>query len=81
MAKAKVSGYLKGSERIGGTGIVTDFQGKKIGTYVVTSKWKTPKSYVSSTMLQVDARIDGNTYTGRSAGNNMLFNGKLKTGR
>ena len=81
MSSAIVAGYLKGSEAVGGTGILTDFQGKKIGTYRVASKWKTPKSYVSSHMFQIDARVGGVIYTGRSAGSGMLFKGKRKAGR
>jgi len=81
MAKSTVVGYLKGAENIGGTGIVTDFNGKKLGVYTVISKWKTPKSYVSNIMLQVNARMDGVIYTGRSTGDGMLFKGKIKVGR
>ena len=80
VTKSKHLGYLKGSESIGGTGIITDFSGKKVGSYVVTSKWRTPKSYVSSVMLQVDAKIDGVLYTGRSPGNSMHLMGKRKSG-
>lgn len=76
--KQKVTGYLKGSENVGGSGIITDWDGKKIGTYKVTARWKTPRSYVSDIMLQVEAKIDGHVYTGRSAGKGMLFRGKLK---
>ncbi len=81
MAKSRIAGYLKGSERIGGTGILTDFNGRKIGVYTVVSKWGTPKSHISSVMLQVDAKVGSVVYTGRSAGNLMLFKGKRKARR
>lgn len=80
VAAKAIVGYLKGSERVGGTGIVTDTGGKRrMGTYVVTARWKTPKSYVSDIMLQVDVRIGGVVYTGRSAGNGMAWVGRRKS--
>ena len=57
-------------------GILTDWHGNKIGQYKITSTWKTPRSYVSSTMNQVTALVDGRRYTGRSAGVGMIFKGK-----
>jgi hypothetical protein len=49
---------------------------KELGTYRITRTWKTPHSYVSSTMNQVYATVNGITYTGRSAGVGMLFRGR-----
>lgn len=57
---------------------LTTWKGKKIGTYRIVSTWKTPNSYVSSTMHQVEATVKGRVYTGRSAGVGMSFRGKLK---
>ena len=63
---------------LGKNDVLTDWHGKQIGTYKITSSWKTPRSYVSSTMNQVEAVVDGITYTGRSAGIGMYFKGKRK---
>ena len=57
-------------------GVLTDWHGNPIGSYRVTSSWPTPRSFVSSSMLQVVAHVDGNHYKGRSAGVGMVFNGK-----
>lgn len=61
---------------LGKDGVLTDWHGKPIGTYRVTSTWRTPRSFVSSTMSQVRATIDGIVYHGRSAGVGMVFTGK-----
>jgi hypothetical protein len=53
-------------------------QGKVLGTCKITSIWRTPRSYVSSTMCQIEAVVDGKTYTGRGAGHGMLFKGRRK---
>jgi len=58
-------------------GILTDWHGTELGTYRITRTWRTPRSYVSSTMHQVYATVDGVTYTGRSAGVGMIFKGKV----
>jgi hypothetical protein len=60
-------------------GVLTDWQGKALGTYRVTGKWKTPRSYVSSDMWQVEATVAGIVYTGRSAGIGMVYSGKAKS--
>ena len=73
MSNDCITGYL------GENGILTNWLGNQIGTYKITATWKTPKSYVSSTYHQVYAKVDGVTYTGRSAGINMLFKGKKVT--
>lgn len=74
-------GYLKGEERVGSGGVLTDFRGKKVGTYRVTASWRTPNSRVSDRMLQVVATVGGTRYTGRSMGNNMAFHGKKMAGQ
>lgn len=71
MVSKEVIGYL------GKFSTLTNFKGKQIGLYRIVSTWKTPKSYVSSTMHQVEALVDGHWYTGRSAGQGMSFRGKL----
>jgi hypothetical protein len=61
---------------LGKDGVLTDWHGNPIGTYRITATWKTPRSYVSSTMNQVIAYTKGISYTGRSAGEGMVFRGK-----
>ncbi|KKM55805.1 hypothetical protein LCGC14_1552240 [marine sediment metagenome] len=60
---------------LGKDNVLTDWHGARLGTYHVTASWPI-NSYLSSHMNQVYARIDGITYTGRSAGEGMLFKGK-----
>jgi hypothetical protein len=73
----RIVGYLKlSSEHVGAVGTVTDWHGRELGACVVTARWATPRSYLSSHMLQVRATVDGVTYTGRGAGNNMLYRGR-----
>src|SRR5262245_10359732 len=61
--------------------LLTDWHGKVIGSYRVTSSWATPRSYVSSRQYQIEAVVDGVTYTGRSAGVGMIVKGKRKATR
>lgn len=56
---------------------LTNWHGVKLGTYKITSTWKI-NSYVSTTMHQVEAIVDGVKYTGRSMGKGMIFKGKRK---
>lgn len=63
---------------LGEKGILTDWHGRALGTFRYVSTWRTPRSYISSTMSQVEAVIDGITYTGRSAGKGMIWKGKRK---
>ena len=55
---------------------LTDWHGNKIGTCYISSTWKTPHSYVSDVMHQIYARVDGVDYTGRGAGEGMIFKGR-----
>lgn len=61
---------------MGTNGIITDWHGEAIGTYKITKTWKTPRSYVSTTMHQLQITAYGIKYTGRCAGTGMLFRGK-----
>lgn len=64
-------------EWVGAQGVLKDGNGKVIGHAVVTGRWKTPKSYVSSHMFQIEVTTkDGAKYTGRGAGHGMLWNGR-----
>lgn len=65
---------------LGKNGVLTDWHGNAIGKYQITSTWKTPHSYLSSTMNAVHAKVDGKLFKGRSAGEGMSFTGKLAKG-
>ncbi len=60
---------------LGKDGALTNWRGEKIGTYRITSSWPI-RSWYSSTMHQVYARVDGREYQGRSMGEGMSFRGK-----
>lgn len=62
---------------LGKAGVLTDWHGNEIGTYRIISTWKTPRSFLSSSMSAVHARVDGRLYKGRSAGEGMIFSGRL----
>lgn len=78
--------YISGDYAIGylskdSLSIVT-WEGKPMGTVLrVVARWRTPRSYISSEMLQVEATIAGVVYTGRCAGESMLWRGKRKKGQ
>jgi hypothetical protein len=59
---------------------LTDWHGNKIGTIHLASSWATPRSYVSSRMYQAYATVNGVQYTGRTAGEGMVFKGKRVKG-
>lgn len=63
---------------VGKAGVLTNWKGKKIGTYRIVSSWRTPRSYISDRMYQLEATVKGRLYTGRSAGEGMIFKGKRK---
>ncbi len=63
---------------LGKDSVLTDWHGKPLGTYRITATWRTPRSYVSSTMHQVYATVDGITYSGRSSGVGMSFSGRRR---
>lgn len=64
---------------LGKDGKLTRWDGEVIGTYRIVATWRTPRSFVSSTMNQVEARLaDGSKWTGRSAGEGMIYQGRLK---
>ncbi len=70
--------YLKvDREHVHSLGVVTDWHGRTLGSARITARW--PRySFVSSHMHQVEAKIDGITYTGRCAGSGMIWQGKRK---
>lgn len=79
MAKKTASialGYMAAETRQGN---ITDFKNRIVGTYRITSSWRTPKSYVSDRMFAIVVRLkNGTFYTARSAGKGMSVVGKRK---
>jgi hypothetical protein len=61
---------------LGENGVLTDWNGRAIGTYKITHAWRTPNSHVSDKMFQVQATVQGRKYTGRSAGVHMTYRGR-----
>lgn len=62
---------------LGKSSILTDWHGSPIGQYRILSTWKTPRSYISSTMHSVECFVNGVRYVGRSAGEGMSIRAKL----
>jgi hypothetical protein len=76
-------GFVRTSDRLtaylGENGQLTKWDGTPVGTYRITRTWRTPRSYVSSTLSQVYATLtDGTKWTGRSAGKGMSCNMRLR---
>lgn len=61
-------------------GILCDWSGNQIGRWRAVAWWPV-RSYLGSTMYQIEAVIDGRTYTGRGFGEGMLWRGKVKVTR
>jgi hypothetical protein len=61
---------------LGENGVVTDWHGNAIGTYVIASSWPI-HSYISSKMYAIHATVERKLYKGRGCGAGMSFNGKL----
>lgn len=66
----------RGIER---SGVLNDWHGNQIGTCRVLSTWRTPRSYVSSTMSSIECFVNGVRYVGRGAGDGMLLRAKRST--
>jgi hypothetical protein len=77
----EASGSVVTDDRIvaylGADNVLTDWHGKALGKYRITSTWGI-NSALSSTMSQVEATVNGVKYTGRSMGLGMVYNGKRK---
>lgn len=54
--------------------------GKVIGTWKSVARWAV-NSWTGSHMHQIEAIVNGVTYTGRGLGEDMLFTGKRKAGK
>ena len=77
--RRRLAGYTvfkDGREYVGAVGELRDSNIRKIGTAIITSRWKTPKSYVSSHMFQIEVTTPYGVYTGRGAGHGMIWNGR-----
>jgi hypothetical protein len=77
----RCAGYLK--RDAAGNAILTTWEGQRIGRARIVSERSRRRSYVSSSMYQVQVTLDvsGVTYTGRCAGFEMLFQGKRVKGQ
>lgn len=70
----RATGYLSSDMRS-----ITSWSGKRMGDARVVSSWPMPfNCHTTNRMHQVEADIDGQTYTGRCAGGNMLWRGRIK---
>ena len=67
----------EGKEQLNVTYQLADGLGDRVGSIRLTSRWSTPRSCYSSEMFQAYAVIDGVTYTGRTNGFGMSFNGRI----
>ena len=62
----------------GKDGILKDWGGKAIGTWRAVASWPMPHAWIAPRMYQIEAVIQGRTYTGRGCGEGMLWRGKIK---
>ena len=61
-------------------GALTDWHGRTIGTWRAVSSWRV-NSFIGSRMYQIEAVVNGATYTGRGFGEGMIYRGRPKRGR
>lgn len=61
-------------------GELQDWHGKPLGTWRSVASWPV-RSFIGDRMYQIEARVDGQTYTGRGFGEGMLYRGKAKAVR
>lgn len=61
-------------------GVLRDWHGRELGSWRSVASWPV-RSFVGSRMFQIEARLDGVTYTGRGFGEGCLYRGKRKAGR
>jgi len=60
----------------GKDGRLNDWHGQQIGTYRILSTWRTPRSFISSTMSSIECFVNGIRYVGRGAGIGMILRAK-----
>ena len=61
-------------------GVLTDWHGRQLGTWREVARWRV-HSWIGSHMCQIEARVDGVTYTGRGFGVGCIYRGKRKAER
>lgn len=61
----------------GDDGILNDWHGRPLGRWWIVSSWPV-QSFTGSTMHQIEARVNGVTYTGRGFGKGVIYKGKRK---
>ncbi len=64
-------------EVVGALGTLCNWHGIPIGTCRIAAKWPTPRSWFSSHAYQIEAHVGGRIYTGRGAGSDMIYRGRL----
>ncbi len=57
--------------------VLTDWHGSPLGTWRTVASWPV-FSYMGSRMCQIEARVDGVTYTGRGFGEGLCYRGRRK---
>ena len=73
--------HFPGADRIVGTcGEMRGWDGQRLGTCRVVARWHI-QSWVGSYMHQIEATIDGRTYTGRGMGEGMIWRGRVKASK
>lgn len=61
-------------------GVLCDWHGRELGTWRSVASWRV-ESFIGSHMHQIEACVDGVTYTGRGFGVGCIYRGKRKAGR
>ena len=62
-------------------GVLKDWHGNKLGTWRSVGSWPVRNSAYGTRMHQIEAKVNGVTYTGRGFGVGMSYSGKRKAGR
>jgi len=72
-------GYL--DKQPGGSPRILSWHGDYLGTAAIVASWRAATSPWWTQMYQVEAVINGITYTGRTQGTGMIWRGKRKAAR
>jgi len=80
MAHNTASGFclFDRGEEVGDKGVITDGKGTVIGGTLIVARWQARWDIASEYICQVEARINGVLYTGRTRGHNCIWHGKIK---
>lgn len=60
-------------------GVLSDWHGNALGTWREVASWPIWSDFYTR-MYQIEATVNGVTYTGRGGGLNMIYRGKRKKG-